>query len=432
MRSLVRALHTRGLRNLLHRFFRIASRYGFTTHKGRRCLKLYAKVLNSFGCNATLAVCGIVAQRYPRIVREAATLGYEIACHGFTHTDYGKLTLEQQIDDLKKSSRVFCLISIEATGFRGPYLASNNQTPAAIRAVGMRYISNETILWDVMDDCNETETQSEPYRKAMEMYRPNMASEQPSLPVLSDGLVIIPVSLPDDELLVDRLGITRPERISAIWRDILNMSYERGELFTLMLHPERINICCKALENLLEEASSKEPPVWIATLNQIAEWWRERSTFTFTVETCSDKLSLRVNCSDRATVLIKDLTGQFTGEKLLYGPYRVVNTRIIPVEHGKIPVLGVAKDVPKFVARGLIEEGFFLERSNDRLKYGIYLDADNIGPRTVPEIVKMVDITQGPLLRFWRWPDAAKSAMAVTGDVDAITFADYLYRALRK
>ena len=33
------------------------------------------------------------------------------------------------------------------------------------------------------------------------------------------------------------------------------------------------------------------------------------------------------------------------------------------------------------------------------------------------------------LLRFWRWPDRFKSALAITADVDAITLWDFVRRA---
>lgn len=58
-----------------------------------------------------------------------------------------------------------------------------------------------------------------------------------------------PVTLPDDETIMDRLNITEPQKINEIWKSLFEQSYGRGELFTLQLHPERIETFANSLES---------------------------------------------------------------------------------------------------------------------------------------------------------------------------------------
>ena len=81
----------------------------------------------------------------------------------------------------------------------------------------------------------------------------------------------IPYCLPDDEAFVDRFQ-TSAARMTEIWSKILQDTYARGELFTLQLHPERIDFFREALRSLLRDARSRERGVWIATLDEIARW----------------------------------------------------------------------------------------------------------------------------------------------------------------
>jgi hypothetical protein len=43
-----------------------------------------------------------------------------------------------------------------------------------------------------------------------------------------------------------------------------------------------------------------------------------------------------------------------------------------------------------------------------------------------------VEGTGCPLVRLGRWPNAARSALAITGDIDALTLRDYGFRFLSK
>src|SRR5439155_1296640 len=45
------------------------------------------------------------------------------------------------------------------------------------------------------------------------------------------------------------------------------------------------------------------------------------------------------------------------------------------------------------------------------------------------ELLEAIDASGGPLVRLGRWPAGARSALAATGDIDAITLLDFALRS---
>src|SRR2546423_1924671 len=102
-------------------------------------------------------------------------------------------------------------------------------------------------------------------------------------PHFEGTLLRIPTSIPDDEMLFDRLRITEPEEVGRIWSRVMQRIYDLGGLYTLNLHPERAILCKEALHTLLAFAHTRPLPVWLASLKDIARWWNERSQFTLDI-----------------------------------------------------------------------------------------------------------------------------------------------------
>ncbi|MEE9116685.1 MAG: hypothetical protein V3U09_07295, partial [Thermoplasmata archaeon] len=112
-------------------------------------------------------------------------------------------------------------------------------------------------------------------RKVLDFYSSEYEADTPSLPRIEDGVVRLPVSLPDDEMLIERLAIAHPKELLAYWLEMLKRSHERSELLVLQIHPERFPICKEALGHLLEEVRKRN--VWSATLGEVASWWSKRN-----------------------------------------------------------------------------------------------------------------------------------------------------------
>ena len=96
-------------------------------------------------------------------------------------------------------------------------------------------------------------------------------------PHFEGPLLRIPTSIPDDEMLFDRLRITNIEEVGRIWSRIMQRVYDFGGIYTLNLHPERAIPCRQALDTLLSHARNQQLPVWTARLKDVAQWWKQRS-----------------------------------------------------------------------------------------------------------------------------------------------------------
>src|SRR5262249_55405059 len=152
----------------------------------------------------------------------------------------------------------------------GPYLRWSEATRTAVRELGLLYHSSQALLFDALPAA--VRRADADLARALRMYSARPAEREPVRPRLLDGLVDIPVALPDDEIMVERLGLGE-EAQTGTWLAMLATVAARGELLTLQLHPERILECESALRALLHQARHQQPPVWVARLDEIAAWW---------------------------------------------------------------------------------------------------------------------------------------------------------------
>jgi peptidoglycan/xylan/chitin deacetylase (PgdA/CDA1 family) len=422
---------SRGPRNLLKRAMAILNRFGISAHRFQRRLLRYSAVMRKHGCVPTFAITAVTLKRHPRLVQQLSREGIEFAVHGYVHTDYKMLSADEQKQHFQRAIGVFNDCRIPFVGFRAPFLRANGSTAGTLADLGFSYDSSRVIRWDVFD---ETEYASRPrraYRRLVDFYRPLDSRRYLALPRFSDGLVEIPVSIPDDEAMVDRLGITDEARITDIWRAILRRTHERGEIFTVQLHPERVSLCEPAVTKVLEEARELAPPVWVATLAEIAQWWKERSRFVFDISP-GEGGGYRVlaRCSERATVLLKNCRAEAASQEWAEG-WKSIGPRQFLLRSPARPVIGVAPDTSQAAVDFLVSEGFLVERSARRSDYGLYLaDLVKFGEADEKALVARVQSADAPLLRFWRWPSDARSALSVTGDIDSITLTDFALRVL--
>ena len=178
----------------------------------------------------------------------------------------------------------------------------------------------------------------------------------------------------------------------------------------------------------LREATRLQPPVWIARLRDISNWWREKSSFAVAISHTLAGLHISFTCSERATILVRGL-GTCGSERVWDGAYYQLRTRALHVPAEPRPFVGLSADVPKQVVSFLREQGYILDTSETATRCGTYIDAATLARLTTEvELINYIEASPGPLVRYWRWPGGAKSAMCVTGDLDALTLLDYALR----
>jgi peptidoglycan/xylan/chitin deacetylase (PgdA/CDA1 family) len=511
-------LTSKGIDNAWLRLFALFKYYDVSSAKFSRYLARYLKLTSNFSAHPSFFIVGVVLKKHNHLLKAFNARGAEIAMHGYTHKDYRGLPRETFLKDLKNVTKVFTDCGLRGEGFRYPYLKWNRDALAAQAKNGLAWDSSDTMVWDVLP---ESENNCHAYQRLINFYGCKNPSEHSVVPNFEKGFIEIPVSLPDDEALVDRLRITDKTKIGDIWVRILEKTYERGEIFTLQLHPERIFLCDKALEMVLSQARQKNPPVWIAQLGEIAKWWKEKDKFEAKVQrvakneyrinlSCSDRATILIknlrfvpfatirkirgqpnqidlSCSDRATILIKNLnptnaknainqnnagnagfgskrsgaenanneknaisaknaTNAKDATNLMnainatnamnamnsnswFGHYRVINQRSFNVKSNRRPVIGLAPDSSPELISFLKQDGYITEVSNKKSDYGIYLEGlSKFFPNQKLEIINIIETSDAPLVRFGRWPNKARSALSITGDIDAITIWDFILR----
>lgn len=102
-------------------------------------------VCDSYGVKATFFLVGFWVDKYPDMVREICSRGFEIGTHSATHPQMSKLTEAQCRSELTESSRkIFEITGKPVELFRPPFGDYNNQLLQVARGMGLY-----TIQWSV-------------------------------------------------------------------------------------------------------------------------------------------------------------------------------------------------------------------------------------------------------------------------------------------
>jgi|GEM_PF-5024723 len=250
---------SRGAANLAKRAGQVVTRFGPGPGRMGRRFDRFIDLLDEYECRPSFPITALPMQRHPKLTRHLIERGVELAVHAFTHSDLAAMDFEGQSANIGKAVHIFRKLGIPFCGFRAPYLHWNEDTMKVVETYQFRYSSNQAVLWNVLDVENMAARPRNGFEKGMEFYRPWIAEESIVLPFKRRGFVEIPVSLPDDEILLDRMYFHDPDVLASVWEKILERTYRRGELFTVQLHPERIDFFRNSLGGLLADAKRKKP-----------------------------------------------------------------------------------------------------------------------------------------------------------------------------
>ena len=407
-------LRTKGPVGLASRFFTIATRFGPTPRVMIRRLDRMVDMAAAMGLLPTCPITTTVLARHPGAVRALSDRGMEFAVHGLRHNDHIAQDELTQQREIAKAVEVFARYGLRPTGFRAPYLRSDDATRAAVHAAGLRYQSDDAVAFRVPNVSGEA-VLTDAYQRALTLYDAQDGARVACRPTLADGLVRIPVCVPDDEMLVDRLHVA--DRVCAdAWRAILDTTHAQGDLFTVQVHPERLGRSGGAVLAVLERANGLAGGVWTARLDEIADWWRARAE-------C--RLDLGELVGERTTVSV--VGDRRAGLRLVGGgadaDARAVRT--MTVSSPRLPAIGVDPSVPVEVIRFLREDGYLvLDRPGE---YALRLSGP-IDPADQMGLRRRIAAAEHPVAALDRWPNGRRSALALTGDIDALTIQDFVHR----
>jgi peptidoglycan/xylan/chitin deacetylase (PgdA/CDA1 family) len=275
LRHLRHFLSTKGPRHALERTAEVVWRFALGGRRFDRTLDLLERDLGPRGVRMTFCVtAGLIARHRPRIERLAA-LGHEIASHGLFHSRMDQLDYDRQLEILSESHRLLSDAGFRICGYRSPYLNSNADTVRALEESPYRWTSGDLIFWRNGFAANAT------VHRLDALYRIRESEERISVPEMRGGRVEIPLSAPDDEILYERYRVRDPGLMLKTWREVSDQVYRGGELHHLMFHPERYPRLREALTGLLDDLVARRPAVWMPTLNELADWWRARSAWSW-------------------------------------------------------------------------------------------------------------------------------------------------------
>jgi peptidoglycan/xylan/chitin deacetylase (PgdA/CDA1 family) len=244
MTSLIHTIATKGAVRTVKRYFAMKKRYGSNQDKMKRNLESYIDLINSYEAKITFPTPGITMKRNCDTLLSLSQEGIEWSLHGHRHTDYSKQTLQLFEKDIIKGQKVWKDNDIELFGYRGPYLSPVKGQAELLAKLGFAYDSSVSYMpKNILRDVRTLKS----VKRILDYYKP---ISEPSVKIRK-GFAEIPVWLPDDEILVDRMEL-QESKIQDIWLDLAEQSMQMRAPLVLQLHPERIGICKRALASLLK------------------------------------------------------------------------------------------------------------------------------------------------------------------------------------
>lgn len=407
---------SRGPRNALTRLPTIIDRFGMTPRKSVARLERLLEVTGRYDVRPTLLVTAMVAKRHPAIVRWLMDRGVEVGAHGYVHNDYASLSRDEQIQQIRRARQELATLGILTRGWRCPYSRWNADTMTALLANDVDYDATPAYSWPAFEDEHIylPVVAARAYARLRALYKARDARHQAVLPTMIDTLVQIPMLIPQDEDMVDRLHLNANE-MARVWLRILHDTHEHGETFVINLHPERTFLCAEPLDRTLGEAR-RLGDVWIATLGEIADWWRERGRGCLTVEAHGEG-RWRIDVQGPAR-LATTCAGQ-----------TIIGSGSMLVDGGRKPALHCGPGWPDATRRRLWEAGYLVEQGDgDGSGYALDLDP-LLAADTAPDaVIRFVRERDENLARINPWPAGYRSCLSITGDIDAFTLVDFALR----
>jgi peptidoglycan/xylan/chitin deacetylase (PgdA/CDA1 family) len=434
------SLRTKGPRSFARRLWTVFARFGFSEARTRQALHTMVSALRAHNAAPTFFIPAAVLHRHPALIAEIAQHGAEIGIHGYFHNDYRSLSERDQYKQTAQAITVFRRTEIPYRGFRNPYLGWTESSLDVFSSLGFGYESNEAVLHDVIDVESIPSSLRDGFERSLALFQAIPCSAYTLRPHVEGDLLRIPTSIPDDEMLFDRLRITDPEQLGRIWTRVMRRVYELGGVYTLNMHPERGTLAKRALEMLLAGASSQPLPVWVTPLEEIARWWQEREQFHITFTPLEPgRWRIETICSPRATLLARHVAVEEQPTTKWFGQDLQVLAHSCVVSAPTLPCIGLSRRTPAQVGELLREHGYpsRLAEEHDTTRYAFYVDMpEGLGATRTERIarcsalLRRIEEVQAPLIHFGCWPDGNRAALAITGDIDAVTVQDFFLRIL--
>jgi peptidoglycan/xylan/chitin deacetylase (PgdA/CDA1 family) len=433
------SIKTKGIHNFARRLATVFTRFGFTEMPTRRALRTVVDALQEYQASPTFFVPAVVLKRHPVLMTEIAGYGAEIGIHGYVHNDYRTLSGREQYLQTEKAIQVFRKTNMTFQGFRNPYLGWTEESLKVFSELGFTYDSNDAVFHDVVDLNAFSPLIRSGYEKSLKLFQAVSCSAYALRPYFSGKILRIPTSIPDDEMLFDRLRITNAQ-VGVVWRSVMRRVYNLGGLYALNLHPERATLCKPALQALLTASREQALPVWVTSLKDVASWWKERSQFRWRITSPSaDRWLVEAECTSRATVVARNVTIEDAPTTPWFKDDVQVKVQTFIVQSTQCPCIAVSPQSPQEVDDFLHEQGYPFVRCSpeEAQRYTYCLDMpEGLGKTREEQIqrksklVQHIEMLDAPFVSCGCWPDGRRAALSITGDIDSVTVQDFFLRII--
>ena len=251
----------KGMSGTVHRASLLPVRYGIRPDRIVSRLSRMIAMMARWDTKPTIPITASILERHPGLLGRLRDADFAI--HGYRHISYADLSLDEKRSDLDAACSVFSDLGVVVRGFRAPYLRADSDTIDLVRNRGFLF------------DSSSTQFALPTTHPATRAVRQLVAARYGGVPVVSalatsPAFVEMPVSLPDDEILVDALGLHSTGSLWHVFEAMLEMASSTGSHLVLQVHPERFHICEAALELLIEKAA--DTGGWLASLSEAANW----------------------------------------------------------------------------------------------------------------------------------------------------------------
>ncbi len=405
MRFLRHFVATKGPVHAVERTAEVVRRFTFGARRFDRTMDLLLEDFAAAGARATFFVTAGYIHRHRDRIRRLRDGGHEIASHGLYHSRMDLLDRERQLGILQDSHRRLSEAGFEVTGFRAPYLHFDGRTEEALQESPFGWTSLDLVFW------NHGTLEVAEVQRLKGLYHVSTADGRLSLPAFRGRVVEIPVTAPDDEILVERCRVADPQAIYGIWEQVFGRVTGQGELYHLLFHPERYRFCREAIQGLTRLAAGQGDRVWRATLGEVADWWRRRSRWRLYREGSG------IRAEAPADAWFSDAAPWLTGREGTVWCFR-----------REVPRVWLVPEADRRLEGFLHQEGFLVERSSEPGP-GVVLGRRELEPGGEREILAELERADPRLPRLQRWPQPYTAAMSISADICAIDLRDFLDRA---
>jgi peptidoglycan/xylan/chitin deacetylase (PgdA/CDA1 family) len=432
----------RGPAFVIQRGASIMKRYDITPTRAMKRIEHSVQALGAAGCAPTYLVPGNVIEQHPDFFRGLQADGVELGVHSYHHVDLSALSLPEARLQLDRALATLERHGLEARGFRCPYLGWSEELRDSLPPGMFDYSSNEAVYCGPQPDRGvhgvsakhaspaAADGKRDFFSTLEHFYKGKLLSETVSAPSTRSNLVEIPVSVPDDLQLHDGLRLG-PDEMAEVWSHMLAEVYGRGEMLTILFHLELGAHCEPALLSLVSQARGFRIPMWTARLRDISDWWREKAAFSVEESEIPSGACLSFACSPRATILARGMDGSVRGPAWDDG-YVLFQSRSLDLPAGPRPFVGVPSSACEADVAFLREQGYIVEKTDDRERCATYVDGATLAGSTQVDLVRHIESAGAPLVKYGRWPNGAKAALSITGDLDALTLMDYARRPFER